>query len=366
MGLKSLRLENYRNYTGAEVTFSPYLNLILGENASGKTNLLEAVYCLGTGTSYRVRRSEELVRWGAEFFRLEALVSWPGQQAGPDLKLVFFCPAGGKKSFLVGENLTKVSRALEIFPVTLFCPDDLYLVKGSATFRRRYLDLILSRAFPGYLSLYTRYHQVLRQRNALLRQAGQGEVNSSLFEPWEEQLASLGSEILKYRQTALTRINTLLPVVYRDFNLPGELQLLYCPTVNSLLTSYQQQLARLRAKEARYGCTLLGPHRDELLLLLDGKEARLYASQGQQRLTAFSLRMAEFFYLWEKLTFPPVLLLDDLFSELDTRRQEATLNFIYTTNTQVLLSATSNFSLNFFPFLEGFIFEVKDGKIARV
>lgn len=355
MELRRLRLYNYRNYRELEVEFAGTANLILGDNGAGKTNLLEAIYYLGTGNSFRTRLLEEVIFYEAPAAQIEGLVY--AEEQGEFL-LTFLLTRAGQKEFYFHRTKEKLARAFQLFPVVLFSPDDLLLIKGEPFYRRQYLNLLLARAFPSYAPLLFSYRHFLGQRNALLRQLREKEGEDSSLSLWDEKLAAAGSKILGYRLQAITRLNSLLPPILEFLKVEKKVTLSYRAGAPLEAEAYVRQLAAEREKEIKLGHTLFGPHRDEVVVNLEGKDARFYASQGEQRLLALALRLGELAYL-EQEGLRPVFLGDDLFSELDRTHRRAVLDFLREGKKQVFLTATE---AELSP-LEGKVFRVEAGKV---
>lgn len=337
MRLKRLSLRDFRNYSALDFSPGACLNLLQGENAQGKTNLLEAVYYLATGRSHRLAKDPELVRWRQQAFSLWAEVE---RDVGETSIKVSFSLAERRKEIEVnGQPLERLSQLFGAFNAVLFCPDDLLLVKGSPFYRRHWLDLCLARVSLSYRNALAEYQRALLQRNSLLR-----EIYSSApllerggeLEVWEAQLVRAGSLILWQRRAAVEELAELSASLHGRIS--GERERLTCRYLSSLgevvaqarsaeevRDFFAQSLRAARRDELRRGATSIGPHRDDLLLLLDGEPLRTYGSQGQQRTAALVLRLAELEFMRRVLGEYPVLLLDDALSELDEERQRRVL-----------------------------------------
>jgi DNA replication and repair protein RecF len=325
--IETLQLKNYRNYAQLHLDLDPNINLFVGDNAQGKTNLLEAMGFLASGRSFRTRNEQELVQWGEKSCAVGGTVSW---RLGRQKLNVSYDAESKKKTYTEGGVLTeRKSYVGKLVPV-LFTPEDLSLVKGSPQVRRKFFDEEISKVSPLYEYELARYHQIIRQRNFLLKKNRGKIVATQEMESWNEQLARQGSIILHKRLSAIHRIGLLSRLTHR--NLTGRDESLEI-TYHSLVTFeesaeketiYQALLLGIEEKkkeEARFGQTLVGPHRDDAIFCINGKNARLFASQGQQRTLVLALKLAELEYVKGETGEFPILLFDDVFSELDERRR---------------------------------------------
>lgn len=329
MYVSSLWLTNFRCYSEAELTFSPGVTVISGANAQGKTTLLEAVAWASRGRSFRGVPDAALVRDGAEqaILRVEVTEGERRQLLEAELRV-----QGRNRMQLNRQNVTRTRDLLGLMQVSVFAPDDLQLVKGGPGIRRDYLDELLTMVAPRYEATRTDFERVLKQRNALLRGGLRGPDASSTLDVFDTQLARAGSELVRGRLHLLDR---LVPAVQRAYaELAGTATVVdaayECAWSDTELTPDEDLESVLRvALESRRraeidrGITLAGPHRDEWRLRLDGLESRTHASQGEQRTLALALRLGGHQLCTELTGTPPVLLLDDVFSELDERRSAA-------------------------------------------
>ena len=332
MVCKSIRIENFRNIGEAEVHFSPGVNVLYGDNAQGKTNLLEAVYFTALGKSFRPAREAELIRFGAEGCRILNTFSDSLRTQTLSYRL-----SGGRGRRLVEQNGVRVTRMSDMvgaFRVVLFCPEHLSLIQGGPELRRGYLNVALSQLRPVYLRALQRYNQILKERNSLLRRAPEDMATFRATEPmWSAQLAHEAALIAAMRDVYISRVNRLVAACFSDMTEDGEVpELTY---VNSLgLTG--EALADRADVEARYlsllstrhdreigaGATLWGIHKDDIAVTLNGRPARQFASQGQQRSLALAMKLAEGeISAQESGGDRPVFLFDDVLSELDSRRR---------------------------------------------
>jgi DNA replication and repair protein RecF len=318
--LLSLELRNYRNYAHLELEPGPRLNVFLGANGQGKTNLLESVALLALSRSPRARRDADLIGPLFPEARVIACIETGGRQAEVRLSI----GAGGAHARRRIEVDGHPRRSVDLpglFRVTLFWPDDMDLVKAGPEHRRRLLDQMLVQISPGYARLLHRYARVLEQRNSLLKQVAAGGQPLSALEVWDLELARLGCQLATARRRAVMALHGPSRTHHAAISGGETLELEYLGPPDDLLRALETS----RIDDLRRGATGAGPHRDDVLIRLEGREARSFASQGQQRTAVVSLKLAEADVVAEVTGERPVLLLDDVLSELDARRRTALL-----------------------------------------
>ncbi len=315
MHLLHLRLRDFRNYARLDADFPAGFHLLLGDNAQGKTNLLEAIYLLATLRSFRGVGGAQMVRHGQKGYFVSATVS---SQAEHDIK-IYWSPAQRKLS-LDGQPVRKLGDYLGVVRAVVFCTEDLQLIKGVARLRRRFMDLLLAHTHASYLPVLQRYARAVRSRNALLRQRF---VDEAALEGFTHELIEAGRQIMDFRRELLPRVAGLARQTYARVARAAEpLELAYQPSVQH---DFAVELARNRARERAFRSTIIGPHRDELQLRLDGKSAAKFASEGQKRSLAIALKLAQAEYLTDIHGVPPILLIDNVMGELDAKRRAAFL-----------------------------------------
>lgn len=335
MILNNLKLRCYRNLTEADLAWNEHFNVIYGHNAQGKTNLLEAIYLLGHLKSFRGARGQELINHTAETAWIGALVI----QGGVQHRLEIGLQKNGRNPRIDGKTVQKLSQFFGYFRTVLFTPEELSSVKGFPAGRRALLDRAIFQTDSAYLDRVQEYDRILRQRNQLLKQ----QSDAGALAPWTEALIRAGSRIRCDRQVYLERFMPRLCQVYREISGQSESADLHYSIEKmplSALTDHMQvALERLGPREKKLGLTLAGPHRDDLDFLVDGRSLRSFGSQGQQRSFLLAFKAAQVMDLEEQFKEPPVLLLDDLASELDSRRQEGFFNFLLKRRGQVFLTS---------------------------
>lgn len=320
MRLRSLRLRNHRNYAQLDLVPGPRVNVFIGANGQGKTNLLEAVAMLALSSSPRARREVELVGPVATGSRIEAEI----ETGNRTIELAITLSVEGDRARRVIEVDGARRRAFDLpghFRVALFWPDDLGLVKGGPELRRRFLNQMLVQVEPGYARALSGLRRVLEQRNSLLKRMAAGEGGEDVLEAWNQELVQLGTEIAKARARAVDELGPEAVRCHAMIAAGEHLEIRYEGPPENLAEAVHNSLP----EDLRRGSTSVGPHRDDVRLLLDGQDARAFGSQGQQRTAVVSLKLAEAALIARRTGERPVLLLDDVLSELDGERRAALL-----------------------------------------
>jgi DNA replication and repair protein RecF len=320
MRLSRLRLHNHRNYAQLDLRPGPLVNVFIGPNGQGKTNLLEAVAMLALSSSPRARRESEVVGPVGPGSRIEAEVETDGLRR----ELAITLDVEGERARRTIEVDGARRRAFDLpghFRVVLFWPDDLGLVKGGPDLRRRFLNQMLVQVEPGYARAIAGLRRVLEQRNSLLKRIASGEGGEDMLDAWNQELVKVGSEIAGARSRAVSEMAPEAARCHAEIGAGERLQIDYEGPPENLAKAVNNSLA----EDLRRGTTSIGPHRDDIRILLDGQDARAYASQGQQRTAVVSLKLAEAALIHRRAGERPVLLLDDVLSELDGERRAALL-----------------------------------------
>ncbi len=359
MIVKSLEVKNFRNYRGLQIFFDEGTNILYGDNAQGKTNLLEALYVSGTTKSHKGSRDREMIRFGEEEAHLRTVVEKKGIPHRIDVHLKQDAAKG------IAVDQIPIRRAGELFGILnliFFSPEDLNIIKEGPSRRRRFLDLELSQLDAVYLDNLTKYHQALRQRNRLLKDLISRPNLEETLTVWDEQLASYGAKIIARRETFLRELDeTILPIHSRISGEKEQLRLFYEP--NCTAERFAAELARKRQKDVHTGMTSVGPQRDDIGFFVNGVDIRQFGSQGQQRTAALSLKLAEIELVRRMIHDTPVLLLDDVLSELDSNRQNYLLNGMQDIQTIITCTGLDDFVKNRFRINR--VFLVKDGRIEE-
>lgn len=340
--IDSLLIKGFRNYRHQYMHFHPRLNIIIGENAQGKSNLLESIYYLSVTRSFRTNRDQELAHWEDRFFYLKG--SFVKNDFKNEVQISY--RQNGQLKVIINNNPVKRYDNLQQFPVVVFSPDDLQIIKEGPSIRRRFLNLEASRLSPVYFKELRAYQRVLQQRNQLLKDKYNHPRINNLLEPWDQSLIALGSSIIHYR---LGMIGELEKEAYLFFNqMTNSRENLSLEYINSIEASGDSQLTKesfrraLQAKrdqEIKRGSTLIGPHLDDLKISINDYDTRIYSSQGQKRTAALALKMAEVSLFNKKHDECPIILLDDVFSEFDDERKSHLLDFLKNNTGQCFITS---------------------------
>lgn len=329
-------LDAFRNYASLALPLSAGFNVVAGPNAQGKTNLLEALYLLATTRLLRGQRDAEAIMDGCE----RASVSCELREGGTRLSMALQKGAR-KRAALNGLNLPRAADLIGRLPCVCVSAADMAIVRGEPTDRRLFLDLELSSLSPAYLRHFSLYKRALEQRNALLRESREWSRPAALFEPWEAQLAQHGAALRASRHAFVERLSPTTEAVHARMGGGERISVRYLakdPADDS--EALLEALAGARANDVARGGTSVGPHRDDLEVDVDGREARLYGSQGQQRTSVISLKLATLEVAREELGRPPLLLLDDILSDLDERRRALLVEVVLERAGQAILTCT--------------------------
>lgn len=333
MYLTELKLNDFRNYENLVLNFSPGINIFYGENAQGKTNILEAVYMAATSKSHRTNFYREMIKKGAEFAHISLKIKGEYTDNRIDIHI-----GQNKRSIFVGQApIRKLEELLGNLYLIMFSPEDLEIVKGGPAIRRRFIDIELSQMDPYYYHQLRRYHRLLKQRNALLKQSVKSYVDESELSVWDEELVRSGSEVIRYRRKFIKELGEIYQ--QKHYQISGgkeEIRLVYENNIDEDVF-YDKLTARIK-KDLQMGSTYYGPHKDDILFSLDDMDLRIYGSQGQCRTAALSLKLSEIEMIWQNKNTAPVLLLDDVLSELDDSRQRQLIETLK--EIQVLITCT--------------------------
>lgn len=334
MRIKRIALSGFRNYDWEAVDFSPDTNVITGANAQGKTNLLEAVYLLAGGKSFRTRFDKELVGFG--FSSAEILADVDAHGRDQTIRIVL--KPGQRKQITVNSVKKTASELTGIMTAVLFCPDDLDLVKSGAAARRRLMDMAISQLRPGYAQLLSEFSRLYDQKSAILRDWRENPGYLEVLDDFSERMCRVSAKLIRYRAAFCARLGEAASPIHRAFS-GGTDDLLLCyRTVSTVKDPFGTEKGIYydvcdhqeshRKAELDAGQCLTGAHKDDIEISINGKSARAFASQGQTRTAALSLKLAERDIHLAETGEYPVLLLDDVLSELDSSRQEFVLNRI--------------------------------------
>lgn len=344
------------------MNFDEKINIIYGDNAQGKTNILESMYVCATSKSHRGSKDREIIRFDNDESHIKVNVKKNDMNYRIDMHLKKNKPKG------IAVNGIPIKRAVELFGIlniVFFSPEDLNIIKNGPSERRRFIDMELSQLDKIYLDCLINYNKVVNQRNSLLKEyafSGREDIISSL-DIWDMQLVKYGNDVIKSREKFVKEINDLVKSIHTKLSGDREqLEIIYEPCVKE--QNFESELVRVRDRDLKFKCTNIGPHKDDMCFLINGMDVRKYGSQGQQRTAALSLKLAEIELVKQIIHDTPVLFLDDVLSELDSRRQNFLLDSIGNIQTMITCTGLDEFINNRFSINK--IFKVVNGTVSSM
>ena len=355
MWIKKIKLKDFRNYNEQEINLHENINVFFGENAQGKTNIIESVYLSSIGKSYRAKKENELIKFDKE----RALVEVEFQKKDRDGKIKIEI-AEKKQIYLNGIKIKKLSELLGNINVVIFTPDDINILKGGPQNRRKFLDIMISQLRPNYMHILSLYNKTLEQRNNYLKQIKIEKKAENLLDIWDEKLLDYGIKIYEYRKEFLEKIKNKIKNIHEKItNGKEEIEINY---ISDAVTrqNFKNELKSRRKLDIIKGYTTKGIHRDDFIIYINKKEVGIFGSQGQNRTAMLSLKLSELQVIYDDIGEYPILLLDDFMSELDSKRRESFLNNIK--DIQVIITCTEKLTLEN---LEYFSYNVVDGDIIE-
>ena len=359
MIIKSLKLKDYRNYEILNIEFDHATNIFYGDNAQGKTNILEGVYLSGTTKSHRGTKDRDLIRFGQDEAHIETVIEKNGVPWQIDMHLKKNSPKG------IAINKVPIRRASELFGLTnfvFFSPEDLNIIKNGPAERRRFMDLELSQLDKVYLSDLANYNRTLNQRNRLLKDAYYRDDILDTLDVWDMQLVQYGEKIIQRRIRFIEEVNAIIGDIHHKLTGGRErISLSYEPGCGAL--SLEAALEKNRERDIRMKSTSVGPHRDDICFMAGGIDIRRVGSQGQQRTAALSLKLSEIELVRQIIKDTPVLLLDDVLSELDKHRQNYLLDSIHDIQTLITCTGLDEFVNHRFSINK--VFHVQNGHVSK-
>ena len=340
------------------MNFDEKINIIYGDNAQGKTNILESMYVCATSKSHRGSKDREIIRFDNDESHIKVNVKKNDMNYRIDMHLKKNKPKG------IAVNGIPIKRAVEL-NIVFFSPEDLNIIKNGPSERRRFIDMELSQLDKIYLDCLINYNKVVNQRNSLLKEyafSGREDIISSL-DIWDMQLVKYGNDVIKSREKFVKEINDLVKSIHTKLSGDREqLEIIYEPCVKE--QDFESELVRVRDRDLKFKCTNIGPHKDDMCFLINGMDVRKYGSQGQQRTAALSLKLAEIELVKQIIHDTPVLFLDDVLSELDSRRQNFLLDSIGNIQTMITCTGLDEFINNRFSINK--IFKVVNGTVSSM
>lgn len=357
MFIKSLELENFRNYETLKIEFSKGTNILYGDNAQGKTNILEAIYLSSTTKSHKGSKDKEIIHFEKEEAHIRTQIEKNGIVEKVDMHL------RKNKTKGIAINNSKIKKAadlLGILNVVLFSPEDLGIIKNGPADRRRFVDMELCQLDKFYLYNLNNYNKIINQRNKLLKDMYMSPSLKDTLEVWDSQLVTYGIQIIERRKSFIDQLNEIIKEIHNKLS-GGKEDIFIRYDFDVRPEEFEQSLKNSQSKDMKLKQTSVGPHRDDMVFLIGGIDIRKFGSQGQQRTAALSLKLSEIEIVKEITKETPVLLLDDVLSELDSSRQNYLLNSIGEIQTIITCTGLDEFVNNRFEINK--IFKIISGKV---
>lgn len=367
--ITKVNLKSFRNYEALDIELGRGVNIFYGQNAQGKTNIIESIYMASTGKSHRTQKDSELIKWDNEDAKLKIDFIKENHEKSVE---IYLNKNIKKQIKLNGARICRIGELIGNLNTVIFSPDHMKIIKEGPVERRRFMDIILSQVKPGYYYNLVQYLKVLEQRNNLLNVARNNGSILKTMDIWNEQLAEFGTKIIMARNEFVKNICEMAVETHnRISNGKEKLELKYKASIeyqncsyNEIKKSFLGALERSVSIDVKRGATHKGPHRDEILFYINEAEVKTYSSQGQQRTTLLSLKISELRYMDSETGELPVLLLDDVFSELDTERQKYLVDFIK--NIQTVITCTDVEYLEKLKLESSKVYNVIEGMVIKV
>ena len=354
-----MKLKNFRNYELLNLEFDEATNIFYGDNAQGKTNILEALYLCGTTKSHRGTKDRDMIQFGMDESHLEIIVD----KNGLDYQIDMHLKKNSAKGIAINKiPIRKASELFGIVNIVFFSPEDLNIIKNGPAERRRFIDLELSQLDKVYLNNLSNYNKIIIQRNHLLKEMDYNNKAAATLEIWEMQLVDYGNKIIQRRKQFIEQVNEIVSSIHTKLTGGREnLQLVYEPSNGNM--SLEEALLKNRERDMKIKSTSVGPHRDDICFMADDLDIRKFGSQGQQRTAALSLKLSEIELVKKVIHNKPILLLDDVLSELDKHRQNYLLDSIDDIQTLITCTGVDEFVNHRFSINK--IFHVHQGQVTR-
>ena len=353
MWINKIKLNNFRNYQSQEINLNDGINIFYGENAQGKTNIIESIYLCSVGRSFRAKRDHELINFNDE----KAIVEVEFNKTDRDGKIKIEIESK-KKIFLNGINLKKYSELLGNINVVIFTPDDIDILKGEPKKRRKFLDVMISQLKPNYMHVLSNYSKTLEQRNNYLKQIRNENKDKNMLDIWDEKLADYAVKIYEYREEFINKLKDKIGDIHNQITANKEIIEIEYTSDSKDREEFLQLLKSRRNLDIIKGFTTKGVHRDDFVIYINGKPVNIYGSQGQNRTAILSLKLSELNVVYDEIGEFPILLLDDFMSELDEQRKKSFLENIK--NAQVIITCTEKIDVEN---LKYFSYNISNGKI---
>ncbi len=354
MYIKKIELENFRNYEKEKIEFDKNINIIYGDNAQGKTNILEAIFVCSLGKSFRTNKDKEMININKEYSKIEMLSKREDREV--DIK----CELKEKKTFYINEIIAKkTSEIIGKTYIVLFTPDDINIINNDPNKRRRFLNIMISQLRPIYINLLSEYNKILEQRNFYLKLIKYENKPKENLYIWDEQIEKIGKKIYEYRKEFIEKINNkIFNIHLKTTEGKEEIEIKY---ISNIGKNYKDNLKKNENNDIKKGYTNIGIHRDDFELYINKNKVSVYGSQGQKRTSIISLKLAEAEVIYDEIGERPVILLDDFMSELDKNRIKGLLENIK--ENQVIITCTDSFKIDNSKYS---LYKIKNGKIEYV
>ena len=355
MWINEINLNNFRNYNSQKIKLHENINVFFGENAQGKTNIIESIFLSSIGKSFRTNKEKELIKFNENNSIIEIKFKKSDREGKVKIEI------GDKKQiYLNGIKLKKLSELLGNINIVIFTPDDINILKGGPQNRRKFLDIMISQLRPNYMHILTLYNKTLDQRNNYLKQIKLENKDQNLLDIWDEKLVDYGIKIYEYRNEFIEKIQNKIKNIHKGITEnKEEIEIKYFSD-SSTRQNFINELKSRRKLDIIKGFTTKGVHRDDFVIYINGREVELYGSQGQHRSAILSLKLSELQVIYDEIGEYPILLLDDFMSELDNKRRKNFLENIK--DIQVIITCTEKLSLEN---LNYFSYNVIDGNVIE-
>ena len=355
MWINNIKLKNFRNYNDKEIKLHENINVFFGENAQGKTNIIESIFLCSIGKSFRTNKEKELIKFEKEKAIVEIIYNKKDRDGKIKIEI------GEKKQlYFNGIKIKKLSELLGNINIVIFTPEDINILKGGPQNRRKFLDVMISQLRPNYIHILTLYLKTLAQRNNYLKQIKLEKKDENLLEIWDEKLVDYGTKVFEYRNEYIKKIQEKIKKIHKEITQEKEeIEIKYFSDANTR-QNFLNELKSRRKLDIIKGFTTKGIHRDDFVVYINGKEVQVFGSQGQNRTAVLSLKLSELQVIYDDIGESPILLLDDFMSELDNKRRKNFLDNIK--DIQVIITCTEKISLEN---LEYFSYNVIDGNVIE-
>ena len=354
MNIKKISLLNFRNYVNENIEFNENINILYGDNARGKTNIIEWIFISAFGKSFRAKKDNELIKIGQE--NTKVIIEYQKKDRNGKIEIIL----NKKKEILInGVKIKKLSEILGIVNIVLFTPDDINILKNGPSRRRRFLDMMIGQLRPNYVYLLNLYLKTLEQRNIYLRQIQNNDINNNMLDIWDEKIVEYGKKVYEYRLEFINKIISKINKIHSKITEEKEVIRIEYKSDIKDKDKFLEELKQDRKKDILRGFTSRGIHRDDFMIYINDKLVNIYGSQGQNRTVILSLKLTELEIIKEEIDENPILLLDDFMSELDEKRRQNFLNNI--SNTQVIITCTEKININ----EKAKIFYINNGTIEK-